>query len=112
MGQPSPSPGGQRQDDWYEVRLEGRLDARWAAWFDGLRLSHERGGVTLIQGPIVDQAALHGVLRKVRDLGLPLLSVTRVDPQPQQPPQPPKQAITSDAYADLHQTGPNKETHR
>ena len=64
----------------YEIRLKGRLDARWAAWFDGLGLSHEPDGTTVIHGPVVDQAALHGLLRKVRDLGLPLVSVTYVEP--------------------------------
>ncbi len=64
----------------YEIRLKGRLDARWAAWFDGLGLTHEGNGTTVIHGPVVDQAALHGLLNKVRDLGLPLVSVTRVGP--------------------------------
>ena len=64
----------------YEIRVRGRLDARWAAWFDGLSLTYESDGITVIQGPIVDQAALHGLLRKVRDLGLPLIAVTQVDP--------------------------------
>jgi hypothetical protein len=61
----------------YEIRLEGRLDARWAARFDGLYLTHERG-TTVLTGPVADQAALHGLLNNVRDLGLPLISVTRV----------------------------------
>jgi hypothetical protein len=61
----------------YEIRLKGRLDRRWAAWFDGLSLTHESAGTTLIYGPVVDQAALHGLLTRVRDLGLPLISVTR-----------------------------------
>ena len=64
----------------YEIRLKGRLDARWAARFDGLELSYERAGITVIHGPVADQAALHGLLNKVRDLGLPLVSVTRVSP--------------------------------
>jgi hypothetical protein len=64
----------------YEIRLEGRLDARWAAWFDGLGLTNEGDGTTVIHGPVADQAALHGLLNKVRDLGLPLVSVTRVGP--------------------------------
>lgn len=62
-----------------EIRLKGHLDARWAAWFDGLTLSNESDGTTLIQGPVLDQAALHGLLQKVRDVGLPLLSVQHVD---------------------------------
>ena len=64
----------------YEIRLEGHLDARWAAWFDGLTLTHESDGTTVLHGPIVDQAALHGLLQKVRDLGLPLVSVKSIEP--------------------------------
>jgi hypothetical protein len=64
----------------YEIRLTGRLDAHWAAWFDGLTVSPEPAGTTVISGPIADQAALHGVLQRVRDLGLPLVSVIRVVP--------------------------------
>jgi hypothetical protein len=60
----------------YEIRLKGHLDARWAAWFDGLSFTHESDGTTVIHGPLDDQAALHGLLQKVRDLGLPLMSVT------------------------------------
>ena len=67
----------------YEIRLRGHLDSRWAAWFDGLSLSNENDGTTIIGGRVVDQAALHGLLQKVRDLGLPLVSVTQV--QPDQP---------------------------
>ena len=59
----------------YEIRLVGHLDARWAAWFDGLSLTHESDGTTVIRGRIADQAALHGLLQKVRDTGLPLVSV-------------------------------------
>ncbi len=66
----------------YEIRLTGRLDAHWAAWFDGLSVSHHGDGTTVISGPIADQAALHGVLQRVRDLGLPLLSVTRIETSP------------------------------
>jgi hypothetical protein len=65
----------------YEIRLTGRLDAHWAAWFDGLTVSHESNGTTVISGPIADQAALHGLLQRVRDLGLPLVSVTRLEPE-------------------------------
>jgi hypothetical protein len=71
----------------YEIRLRGHLDSRWAAWFDGLNLSNESDGTTVIGGPVADQAALHGLLQKVRDLGLPLVSVTEVQPdQPERPP--------------------------
>ena len=70
----------------YEIRLRGRLDSRWAAWFDGLSLSNESDGTTIIGGPVADQAALHGLLQKVRDLGLPLVSVTQLEPgQPDAP---------------------------
>ena len=61
----------------YEIRLKGRLEPRWADWFDGLTLTHESDGTTLLSGPVVDQAALHGLLGKVRDLGLPLIAVRR-----------------------------------
>ena len=63
----------------YEIRLKGHLASRWAAWFDGLSLTNESDGTTLIHGLVVDQAALHGLLQKVRDVGLPLVSVTQVD---------------------------------
>ena len=63
----------------YEIRLEGRLHSRWAAWFDGMSLTHESDGTTVLSGPVVDQAALHGLLQKVRDAGLPLISVAQVD---------------------------------
>jgi hypothetical protein len=64
----------------YEIRLKGHLDDRWADWFEGLTLTALDNGETLLTGPVIDQAALHAVLRKVRDLGMPLLSVTRVRP--------------------------------
>jgi hypothetical protein len=64
----------------YEIRIMGHLDARWAAWFDGLTVSHESDGTTILSGPIADQAALHGVIQRVRDLGLPLVSVTQIGP--------------------------------
>ena len=65
---------------WYEIRLQGRLDARWSVWFDGLTLTAGADGTTTIRGPVVDQAALHGLLQRLRDLGLPLLSVAQVEP--------------------------------
>jgi hypothetical protein len=64
----------------YEIRLKGHLDSRWAVWFEGLSLTHASDGTTVLQGPVDDQAALHGLLGKVRDLGLPLIAVVRVDP--------------------------------
>ena len=61
----------------YQIRVRGRLGRRWTTWFAGLTIAPEANGDTLLTGPVVDQAALHGLLRRVRDLGLPLLSVTR-----------------------------------
>lgn len=63
----------------FEIRVQGRLGAHWAAWFDGMTLTDESDGVTVIHGPVVDQSALHGLLQKLRDVGLPLLSVTPAD---------------------------------
>ena len=64
----------------YEIRLKGHLDARWADQFEHLSFTHASDGTTILSGPVVDQAALYGLLRKVRDLGLPLLAVNQVDP--------------------------------
>jgi hypothetical protein len=64
----------------YQVRVRGHLGDRWVAWFDGLELADEDDGSTVISGPVVDQAALHGLLQKVRDLGLTLVSLTRTSP--------------------------------
>ena len=73
----------------YEIRLKGHLAGRWAAWFDGLSLTNDSDGTTIISGLVADQAALHGLLQKVRDVGLPLISVTRVEPdQPDVPTAP------------------------
>jgi hypothetical protein len=63
----------------YEIRLKGHLSSRWAARFDGMTLTTRADGTTLIEGPVVDQAALHGLLGALRDLGLPLISVIQVD---------------------------------
>ena len=65
---------------YYEIRLKGHLDARWVKWFDGLTITLEENGNTLLSGPVADQAALHGLLKKVRDVGLPLLAVHSVEP--------------------------------
>jgi hypothetical protein len=70
------------QHQYYEIRLKGHLDDRWADWFEGLTITLEEDGDTILTGPVIDQAALHGLLKKVRDLGLPLLSVSPVEPGP------------------------------
>lgn len=80
--------GGPERRRWYEIRLQGRLEHRWAAWFDGLELSTDGDGTTVLHGPVVDQAALHGLLHRVRDAGLPLISVTRIDPPEPHVPSP------------------------
>ena len=80
MSEPHGSTEDQYEPGRYEIRLKGHLDARWANRFEGLSLSYGSDGTTVLLGPVVDQAALHGVLRKVRDLGLPLLSVIEVEP--------------------------------
>jgi hypothetical protein len=65
----------------YEIRIKGHLDSRWADWFEGLTIKLEENGETLLTGPVVDQSALHGLLRKVRDLGMPLISVIPIVPE-------------------------------
>ena len=74
------SAGRHQHPGWYEIRVKGHLDTRWAAWFDGLTVAHGSDGTTIIHGPVADQAALHGLLQKIRDLGLPLISVNHVAP--------------------------------
>ena len=74
----SPRPCSARQR--YEIRVQGHLDARWADWVEGLAFTHEVDGTTILAGPLVDQAALHGLLTRIRDLGLPLVSLRRVCP--------------------------------
>ena len=85
---PAPPP----EDGWYEICLQGRLDQRWSTWFDGLELTTGEDGTTTVRGPVADQAALHGLLARVRDLGVPLISVRRTDVSavgPHSPPPPP-----------------------
>ncbi len=69
----------------YEIRVKGHLGGRWSEWFDGLEITNLENGEALLSGEIVDQAALHGVLAKVRDLGLPLVAVGGVGPDQQEP---------------------------
>ena len=63
----------------YQIRIKGHLGQQWTDWFEGLSITLEENGDTLLSGPIVDEAALHGLLKRVRDLGMPLLSVNRVE---------------------------------
>ena len=81
---------------WYEIRLRGRLDPRWSDWFDGLALTTATDGTTTLHGPVVDQAALHGLLQRLRDLSLPLISVNQVEPVPD----------PTDALDDPHASNP------
>ena len=64
----------------YEIKLKGHLDKSWSYWFEGLTIKLEEDGNTLLIGPVIDDAALHGLLKKVRDLGMPLLSVNQIQP--------------------------------
>ena len=65
----------------YEIKLKGHLNESWADWFDEMAFTHENDGTTTLTGEIVDQSALHGLLKKVRDLGLPLISVNQINPK-------------------------------
>ena len=80
MSETEVSTADHHEPELYEIRLKGHLDDRWADWFESLTITLEDNGDTLLTGPVVDQAALHGLLKKVRDLGIPLLSVMRVEP--------------------------------
>ncbi len=68
----------EQESGLYEITMQGLLDERWRSWFDGMTLTTGSGGTTLLRGQVVDQAALHGLLARLRDLGLPLVSVTRI----------------------------------
>jgi len=75
--EPKPTPS---QTVVYQIRLKGHLDSQWTDWFEGMTITLEENGNTLLTGKVVDQSALHGLLKKVRDLGMPLISVNRVKP--------------------------------
>ena len=75
--EPKPDPS---QPVLYQIRIKGHLGSQWTDWFEGLTITLEEDGDTLITGPVIDQAALHGLLKKVRDLGMPLVSVSPVEP--------------------------------
>jgi hypothetical protein len=83
MSTPRPTPGsGEGVGGRYLIRVHGRLDARWSTWFDGVTLVHDDDGCTVLRCDVSDQAALHGLLHRIRDMGLPLVSVTPEDPAP------------------------------
>ena len=69
-----------RQANIYQIRIKGHLGQQWIGWFEGLTITLEESGETLLTGPVVDQAALYGLLKRVQDLGMPLLAVSRVEP--------------------------------
>jgi hypothetical protein len=71
----------------YTIRIQGHLGRQWSQWFGGMTIALEDNGDTLLTGPVVDQAALHGLLKKVRDLGMPLVSVNRVQPGQEDAPE-------------------------
>jgi hypothetical protein len=74
------------QPVFYQIRLKGHLGQQWTEWFEGLTITREENGDTLLTGPVLDQSALHGILKKVRDLGMPLLSVNSIEPGPANAP--------------------------
>ncbi len=78
----------------YQIRIVGHLGSQWTDWFDGLTITLEDNGETVLIGPVVDQAALHGLLKKVRDLGMPLLSVVCLRPAPAHAPDTGQQSTT------------------
>ena len=101
MSEPHVSTEDHYKPGCYEIRLKGHLDARWADQFEHMSFTHTSDGTTILSGPLVDQAALYGLLRKVRDLGLPLLAVNLVDP---------KQASGSDGNADTDHKNKEQNT--
>lgn len=90
----------------YEIRVHGRLEPRWSTWFDGFTLTPEPDGTTVISGTVIDQAALHGLLQSLRDLGLPLVSVTQQQPGT---PQSPASSAPDTAVATRRLTIPAQE---
>lgn len=90
---PGPDPG------WYRIRIQGRLDQRWSSWFDGMSVTRAGDGTTVLRGR-VDQAALHGLIQRVRDLGLTLLEVTHEAPNASTPSPPRPTAPTQEDFND------------
>jgi hypothetical protein len=85
-----------RQQMVYEIRVKGHLDCQWTEWFGGLTITLEDNGDSLLTGPVIDQAAMHGLLKKVRDLGMPLISVNRLEPEQADAPDIKKQKEKTD----------------
>lgn len=79
MSNRTASPSASPQPPVYQIRVRNHLDSQWTDWFSGMSITLEEDGVTVLTGPVADQAALHGLLKKIRDLGMPLVSVNRVD---------------------------------
>jgi hypothetical protein len=77
---PARATAGHNSTEHYEIRIRGHLGTRWASWFDGFTLRSEPHGITVLRGHVVDQAALHGLLQRLRDVGIPLVSLTPVPP--------------------------------
>jgi hypothetical protein len=73
-------PAGRSQLPVYEIRIRGRLDSHWSGWFEGLTITPADDGDTLLTGPVLDQSALHGILKKIRNLGMPLIAVNQIKP--------------------------------
>ncbi len=82
-------PTTQPDGPWYEIRLQGRLDRRWTAWLNGMTVTPGDGGTTLVRGPVIDQPALHGLLARLRDLGIPLISINQIPAGEAMNPTPP-----------------------
>ena len=78
----APEPGSDQDPPQYEIRVAGHLAPHWSGWFDGLTVSTEDDGTTVIRGPVVDQAALHGLMQKLRDVGIPLIALTQIPGEP------------------------------
>ncbi len=88
----------------YQIRIKGHLGSQWKDWFEGLNITLENNGDTLLTGPVLDQAALHGLLKKVRDLGMPLVSVSPVEPGP--PRTLPLRGLRGTGQADVSEVKP------
>jgi hypothetical protein len=73
-------PSNPAQPNWYQIRIKGHLGSQWSGWFEGLKITLEENGITKLSGPVIDDSELHGILKKIRDLGMPLLSVNSFEP--------------------------------